>query len=265
MTIKRLDDSAAFPALTGAGSVAGDLFLVFDISSGGYKSLTRTELANAVNAEGVLLPKTGGTITPAANANALAVTGYSLTGSDSHALLDLAGTWNTTGTPTGIKLDITDTASNAASLLMDLRVGGSSKFKVDKTGNVNVASTASLNALGSFNGNRVTLNNAVFGGGSKSTINAPVDGVLAFYNNALTDFSRVVFGGTTSSFPALKRSGTALLPRLADDSAGAPLNLTPQTAPATPASGWHLYIDGGDGNKLKAIASTGTVVTLGTP
>jgi hypothetical protein len=37
------------------------------------------------------------------------------------------------------------------------------------------------------------------------------------------------------------------------------------TAPASPASGWTLYVDSGDSNKLKAKASTGTVVTLGTP
>jgi hypothetical protein len=42
-------------------------------------------------------------------------------------------------------------------------------------------------------------------------------------------------------------------------------NLPPQTAPASPASGWVLYTDSGDSNKLKAKASTGTVVTLGTP
>jgi len=41
--------------------------------------------------------------------------------------------------------------------------------------------------------------------------------------------------------------------------------LVPQTAPASPLSGWTLYTDSGDGNKLKAKASTGTVVTIGTP
>ena len=34
-----------------------------------------------------------------------------------------------------------------------------------------------------------------------------------------TDFGRINFGGTTSSFPALKRSTTFLQARLADDSA----------------------------------------------
>lgn len=43
------------------------------------------------------------------------------------------------------------------------------------------------------------------------------------------------------------------------------LTLTPAAAPSAPASGWSLYCDSGDLNKLKAIASTGTIVTLGTP
>jgi len=52
----------------------------------------------------------------------------------------MAKTWNDAGTTfTGIGLDVTDTASNAASLLMKLQVGGSNKFAVDKTGQVQVA------------------------------------------------------------------------------------------------------------------------------
>jgi len=45
-------------------------------------------------------------------------------------------------------------------------------------------------------------------------------------------FGRLLFGGTTSSFPALKRSGTTLQSRLADDSAFAPIQgkLTTDTA-----------------------------------
>ena len=48
------------------------------------------------------------------------------------------------------------------------------------------------------------------------------DGLLALTNNAATDFSRLQFGGATSSFPALKRNGTRLETVLADDSAAAP-------------------------------------------
>ena len=49
--------------------------------------------------------------------------------------LDIAETWNSSGTTfTGVKLNVTDTASNAASKLIDLQVGGSSMFNVTKAG-----------------------------------------------------------------------------------------------------------------------------------
>lgn len=72
----------------------------------------------------------------AANKSGLSIAGYSLTGSDASSLVDLSGTWNTTGTPTAIKLDITNTASNASSLLMDLKVDGTTEFLVELDGTV---------------------------------------------------------------------------------------------------------------------------------
>jgi hypothetical protein len=69
-----------------------------------------------------------------ANEGVIASTGYSLTGTDATSMINLAGTWNTTGTPTAIKLNVTDTASNAVSKLLDLQVGGVSKFYVNKDG-----------------------------------------------------------------------------------------------------------------------------------
>jgi hypothetical protein len=48
--------------------------------------------------------------------------------------LDLSGTWNTSGVARGILLNITDTASAASSLLMDLRVNGSSRVQITKAG-----------------------------------------------------------------------------------------------------------------------------------
>lgn len=50
-------------------------------------------------------------------------------------LFNMADTWNDGATTfTAIKMDVTDTASAAGSLLMDLQVGGSSKFRVKKDG-----------------------------------------------------------------------------------------------------------------------------------
>jgi hypothetical protein len=53
---------------------------------------------------------------------------------------------------------------------------------------------------------------------SRSLMRSPSNGVITLSNNAETDFSRLQFGGTTSGFPALKRSGTTIQVRLADDS-----------------------------------------------
>lgn len=59
----------------------------------------------------------------------------------------MAKTWNDAGTTfTAIGLNVTDTASNAASLLMDLKVGGSSMFNVNKRGDVEVPQSASFSA-----------------------------------------------------------------------------------------------------------------------
>lgn len=58
-------------------------------------------------------------------------------------------TWNAAGvTFTGYKLNITDTASNAGSLLMDLQVGSSSKFKVAKDGSITTESDVILKSPG---------------------------------------------------------------------------------------------------------------------
>lgn len=75
-------------------------------------------------------------VTPEVNTNALAVTGYSLTGTNASSLIDLAGTWNTTGTPTAIKLNITNTASNSSSLFADFQIGGLSTIALRRDGQI---------------------------------------------------------------------------------------------------------------------------------
>lgn len=52
-------------------------------------------------------------------------------------IFDLADVWNNGGTVfTSIKMDVTDTASDAASLLMDLQKSSVSQFSVSKDGDV---------------------------------------------------------------------------------------------------------------------------------
>lgn len=105
--------------LTGANTSPSDLVFLVDVSDltqgagGTSKSQTRQEF-QTYNA---------GTLTTDVN------------------VLNLSATWNNAAvTFTGIEANFTDTASNAASRLMDLQVGGTTKFKVDKTGTPYIAS-----------------------------------------------------------------------------------------------------------------------------
>jgi hypothetical protein len=102
----------------GAGGTLGTAAFVNTGTSGGT-----VPLLNAGNTFSATQ-----TITPAGNTQALVASGYSLTGANVQPLLDLSGTWNTSGNPNAIQLNVTDTASGATSKLMDLQIGGVSKY-----------------------------------------------------------------------------------------------------------------------------------------
>lgn len=57
---------------------------------------------------------------------------------------------------------------------------------------------------------------------TRSKITSSADGIVVLSNNAVSDFTRLDFGGTTSSFPALRRASTGVDCVLADNSAYAP-------------------------------------------
>ena len=117
-----------------------------------------------------------------ANEGVIASTGYSLTGSNAQSLIDLTGTWNTTGTPTALKLNVTDTASNASSLLLDLRVGGSSKFSITKAGSITIGS--GISSVGTI----TMVGGAYLDWSSRGSINLPSTGVFNFNNAAGTSY-----------------------------------------------------------------------------
>lgn len=145
----------------------------------------------------------------ATNDNAIVVMN-TLTGANAQAAAAFSAVWNTSGTPTAITLDVTDTASNAASLLLDLRVGGVSQFAISKSG---VVSAPRFQAFSS----------GILNWGTRARMLSPADGQITLTNAAQTDFSLLQFGGTTSAFPAIKRNGIAIDFRLADDSTYAPV------------------------------------------
>jgi hypothetical protein len=117
-------------------------------------------------------------------------------------IYDMVDTWNDGATTfTAIKMDVTDTASAAGSLLMDLQVGGSSRFKVAKDGNLTFgdggttveakfnASTVGqflvgitpLLAMNSFSKVVSVASNGFFGfsGGGNNAPSQPADLILA--------------------------------------------------------------------------------------
>lgn len=75
----------------------------------------------------------------------LPISGNGATITTSTPLIDGTQTWNNAAvTFTGAKINVTDTASAAASLLMDLQVGTASQFSVSKTGALQLKSGGSL-------------------------------------------------------------------------------------------------------------------------
>lgn len=65
--------------------------------------------------------------------------GNSLSGSENTPTLSLAPTWDTTGAPVAILLNVADSASAAASFLLALQTGGVDRFLVKKDGEVTTA------------------------------------------------------------------------------------------------------------------------------
>lgn len=173
-----------------AGAFAGDAGLTFDSSTG--KLTIGKQLAISSGAVTTSVP-----------------------------LLDLAQTWNAGAvTFTGLKLNVTDTASAAASNLLDLQVGGSSKFAVAKSGALTVPSTATLTStqaqfpLGSVvAGNSpgisfLTATNMGLGANA-SNLAVWVNGIIGQNYNATNLESRLASDWTFSWSSATNNNATA--------------------------------------------------------
>lgn len=99
---------------------------------------------------------------------------------------------------------------------------------IASSGTGNVARVASPTFTGTVGAANITATGTVAAGAAspfsftgRSRVTSASDGVLMLSNDAATSFTRLQFGGTTSSFPAIRRTTTALNFRLADDSADA--------------------------------------------
>jgi hypothetical protein len=96
----------------------------------------------------------------------------------------------------------------------------------------NGAVTFAAAIIGSINGIGVPVGGNGFNFQGSGFFTCASSGVFTFQDGAATSFGRLQLGGTTDAFPSIKRNGTAINFRLANDSADCPI-----TAAAITASG----------------------------
>ncbi len=160
---------------------------------------TRLDVSGTARVQGTT------TITPAANTSAITSTGYSVTGSDTTRMIDLSGTWNTSGNVTAINLDITNTASGANSNLINCTINGTTTiFSVRRSGEV------SAQNLYSFHSSNGTIQVA----SALSLVTAPsqTPGIFLNKNGSVTatsgDFPTVTLNSTVNSFAPTSGNAT---------------------------------------------------------
>jgi hypothetical protein len=124
---------------------------------------------------------------------------------------------------------------------MLFQTASATRMTILSSGEVRISSSNSANALnvvgGATFGNNISVPSVIVSGNGgalnfgtagatpRGQIRATGDGVFILLNSAQLDFNRLQFGGSTSEFPAIKRSGTSLEVKLADDSTYTNLNV----------------------------------------
>jgi hypothetical protein len=94
------------------------------------------------------------TVLPSSSFSYFDGSGQVVSSSSNASALYLDTTWNTTGNPDGIFLNVANTASGASSKLLNLKVDSVSQFSVSKAGEIKTSSPSSGSAqpwkLGSY-------------------------------------------------------------------------------------------------------------------
>ncbi len=101
---------------------------------------------------------------------------------------------------------------------VQLSNGGGVAFTSSNHVTFGEVTASSATVAGVITSANITINNTdAYRWNSSSRIYAPSDGIIRLSNSTNTDFTRLQFGGTSSSFPSIKKSGTEIHIRLADD------------------------------------------------
>lgn len=157
------------------------------------------DVGSTLSSHSAALSVTGGI------ASSLSGTGKTVTSST--PVINVTQTWNAGGvTFTGIKENITSTASASGSLLADLQVGGTSKWKVDKSGNVTAA--GSVTAAGVISSAAITPSTA--GGTTAGSAALPFSS--AFIGGAATNNFQITGTATGARTVTLPDVSTVVIP-----------------------------------------------------
>lgn len=194
---------------------------------------------------GYLQLKTGASSTFQVNQNSLNLTPVSLTGSSATSALSITQTWNTTGNPTAIFANITNTASGASANLMDLQIGGNSVYKFKANGTLDfLLGAAGVTTTGITFGNNIDKGIFVTGGNTNTTIYQQFTGHrFNVYNGSVYTGQKMLINntgvyvgtGTIKSSSALEVESTTqgfLTPRM---------TTAQKLAIASPAEGLEVY------------------------
>jgi hypothetical protein len=101
----------------------------------------------------------------------------------------------------------TEKAGTGLVRALEFQTNGVTRMTINTDGNINMAVSLTIGST------------SVFSHSGRVVFSSPAAGVYLLQNNTQTDWNRLQFGGTSASFPALKRSTTSLQARLADDTA----------------------------------------------
>ena len=135
-----------------------------------------------------------------------------------------------TGLGTGAATALANPVDASGGMLTYASIG-TSGAKVPLLNTANTWALAQVFSAGASSSTFLLAGGASYMGfNARSLFDSPSDGVLRVSNWAQTDFNRLQLGGTTASFPAIKRSAATLAFRLADDSADAAISAAAVTA-----------------------------------
>ncbi len=199
------NSNGTYVAINAASGFSG---YAFDVRNNGSGSAFNVSSGGTVSAVGTLTLSRS----PSASNTVLTTTGTLLTGTGTTAFPQFiqqpsgataVTTWSTAGTFHGI-----NAGSGFTGNFVDFHINGA-------------ASAFSINQAGT-----ITSGGAIFAGNTsaigwtgRSRMLSSADGSITLSNAAQSGFTSLLFGGTTSSFPSIKRNSTAINFRLADDSA----------------------------------------------